>query len=274
MKLRTMTADELALVLDWAAEEGWNPGLEDVAPFHAADPEGFFVAEVDGAPVAAISVVNHSESFAFLGLYICRPAHRGLGVGHALWKHALEHAGDRTVGLDGVPAQQENYRRSGFVLAGETLRFEGAVAPQETPEIRKARPDELPLMADMEANANGYTKTRFSTAWLEPAATRTTLVHASGEAPKGFATFRKCRNGYKIGPLVAEDIDVAVALIGAVTHEGADRVVIDVPSDNAELTAYCRSLGMECAFNTARMYRGPAPKPGRTMRTIATLELG
>ena len=53
MTFRTADADEIALMLDWAADEGWNPGLDDAAAFRAADPDGFFVAEVDGEPVAA-----------------------------------------------------------------------------------------------------------------------------------------------------------------------------------------------------------------------------
>ncbi|NIP17093.1 MAG: N-acetyltransferase, partial [Xanthomonadales bacterium] len=50
-----MRRDELDTVLDWAAAEGWNPGLEDADAFYRADPDGFFIAEVDGAPAAAIS---------------------------------------------------------------------------------------------------------------------------------------------------------------------------------------------------------------------------
>src|SRR5690606_17979527 len=95
MNVRRMSGADLAAVLGWAADEGWNPGLADAGPFVAADPRGFFLAEVGGQPAAAISVVNHDDGFAFLGLYICRPAFRGQGVGHALWREALAHAGDR-----------------------------------------------------------------------------------------------------------------------------------------------------------------------------------
>ena len=66
LSCRTATLPEVVQMLDWAAEEGWNPGIDDAAAFYAADPEGFFVAEVDGQPVAAISVVNHSDAHAFL----------------------------------------------------------------------------------------------------------------------------------------------------------------------------------------------------------------
>ena len=40
MTVRLMTLADLAMVLDWAAAEGWNPGLDDAAAFLAADPEG------------------------------------------------------------------------------------------------------------------------------------------------------------------------------------------------------------------------------------------
>ena len=57
---------------------------------------GFLVRRVAGRPVSAISVVNHSESFAFLGLYLCHPDFRGRGHGLAIWNAGLAHAGART----------------------------------------------------------------------------------------------------------------------------------------------------------------------------------
>ena len=96
------------IVREWAAAEGWNPGLDDAPAFFAQDPEGFFLGRVDGEPVSAISVVNYSDAYAFLGFYLVRPDLRGLGHGLATWRAGLAHAGDRTVGLDGVPDQQDN----------------------------------------------------------------------------------------------------------------------------------------------------------------------
>ena len=40
MTCRLATRDEVAPILDWAADEGWNPGLDDAAACHAADPAG------------------------------------------------------------------------------------------------------------------------------------------------------------------------------------------------------------------------------------------
>ena len=39
LQIRSMKPEEIDLALDWAAAEGWNPGLHDAVPFRAADPE-------------------------------------------------------------------------------------------------------------------------------------------------------------------------------------------------------------------------------------------
>src|SRR6478735_2002601 len=93
--IRSMTGDDLALALDWAAAEGWNPGLGDANAFRAEDPDGFLMAFVGEEPAAAISVVRYGEAFAFLGLYIAAPAFRGQGIGWRLWQAGLAHAGNR-----------------------------------------------------------------------------------------------------------------------------------------------------------------------------------
>ena len=125
LAVRRMTEADLALALEWAAAEGWNPGLHDARSFYAADPQGFLLAELDGAPAGSVSAVRYGADFGFLGLYIVRPEFRGRGFGLKLWRAALDHLGDRIVGLDGVVAQQGNYRRSGFALAFRNIRQRG-----------------------------------------------------------------------------------------------------------------------------------------------------
>lgn len=274
--MRTASAAEVAEMLDWAADEGWNPGLDDAEGFCAADADGFFVAEVDGRIVAAISVVNHSPEIAFLGLYLCRPEYRGKGIGFALWKHALAHAGDRTVGLDGVAEQQANYAKSGFALAGSTTRYSGALAPAADPEVRPLAEGDAPALAVLDRAANGFDRPAFLAGWLATADSRWTMVLDEGGAPAGFATARLCREGVKIGPVIAPDAEAALRLVRAllVRAPGAQPVMLDLPQANAALAEALLSQGFAATFATARMYRGPAPEAGATLQAIATMELG
>ena len=123
-----MRPDEISIAIDWAAAEGWNPGLADAACFATVDPQGFLIGEIEGEVAATVSCVNYGANFAFLGFYIVRADLRGRGFGLRIWNAAIAHAGTRVIGLDGVVAQQQNYRKSGFELAYANIRYGGTVA--------------------------------------------------------------------------------------------------------------------------------------------------
>ena len=129
-EIRQLSLADVAELLLWAKAEGWNPGVDDAMPFHAADPAGFLGAFVNGRMAAGISAVASGPDFGFLGLYICHPDFRGRGYGRRVWEAGMVHLGDRTIGLDGVPAQQQNYRSMGFEPAYRTWRYSGRFVPK------------------------------------------------------------------------------------------------------------------------------------------------
>lgn len=276
--IRTATLADVTKMLDWAAQEGWNPGLDDAEAFFAADPGGFFVTERGGQLVACLSVVNHSDSFAFLGLYICHPEWRGQGLGYALWQHGLAHAGGRTVGLDGVAAQQENYARSGFVAVGATHRMAGAVAdlPQSAEAvILPLEAAQIPEAEALDQQAFGIARPGFLRAWLRDSATRRSFVQVAEGRLTGLVTARLCQSGCKVGPVIAADAEQAQGLAAhAARALGASEVILDVPDSQPALLAGLQERGFASDFATARMYRGPAPKGDATGQAVATLELG
>ncbi len=272
---RNATLKELDTILEWAALEGWNPGLEDAHAFFAADPKGFFVAtDQKDEPIASISVVNHTSDFAFLGLYIVTPAFRGKGTGFALWQHALDHAGGRTIGLDGVETQQENYRISGFKSAGGTTRFTGHCKGQQRETIRKANEEDFKHLVWLEGRASGVEKPKYLTAWFSNTATRTTFVLETQNEITGFATIRACRSGSKIGPLVATDATVARHLISHAATKFDGPVTVDAPNTATGLKQICHQLGLEPGFQTARMYKGELLDTRPGFFAVTTLELG
>jgi GNAT superfamily N-acetyltransferase len=206
--VRNMTEADLALALEWAAAEGWNPGLHDANCFYAADPEGFFLAELDGAPIGCASAVRYSSGFGFLGLYIVKAEHRGKGFGLELWRAALDHLADRVIGLDGVVAQQDNYRKSGFQLAFRNIRqkgWGGGAAPSGLTYLA-AIPIEEILRYD--ETAFPASRAKFLKSWIgQPQAVSVGVV--DGGRLKGYGVLRACREGFKIGPLFADEEETA-----------------------------------------------------------------
>lgn len=264
LQIRTLAREEMALPMEWAAREGWNPGLYDADCFYAADPAGFLVGELGGEPIGCISAVRYGEEFGFIGLYIVQPEFRGRGYGIQLWRAAMERLAGRNVGLDGVIAQQANYARSGFHLVFRNVRYQGVVervasdglprgivATSAVPFAELAAYDRTIFPASREA---------FLSAWLEqPEAGGFAAVE--GDALRGYAVVRRSQLGWKIGPLAADDLPTARRLYdAAVLHAGAGATLfLDVPATNDAARQLAEELAMTPAFETARMYTGAAP---------------
>jgi len=78
-KIRNATREEVDIMVDWAAKEGWNPGLYDANCFYSQDPNGFFVGLLDGKIISTVSAVRYDNTYGFLGFYIVKPQFRGKG---------------------------------------------------------------------------------------------------------------------------------------------------------------------------------------------------
>jgi len=282
LTISPMSSADLDVAIDWAAQEGWNPGLHDAAAFRAADPDGFLMARLAGEPVASISAVRYGRDFGFIGLYIVRPAHRGQGFGWATWQAGMAHLRGRTIGLDGVIAQQDNYRKSGFTLLHRNIRHEGRAVPADAP--RHVADTQIVTLASLDFDRiNAYDRRffpagriAFLTHWIrQPGALALALLKHDTLA--GYGIIRPCRSGYKIGPLFASNESDADHLLRALYgHVAADApIFLDVPECNPAALRLARQHAMQPMFETARMYTGMPP--GMALEHtfgITTFELG
>ena len=96
--VRPMVRAELDLAVDWAADEGWNPGLHDAGAFWTTDSNGFFAGMLDNRMIGCISAVRYGDSYGFIGFYIVSPEYRGQGRGLQLWNRAVDFLAGRTIG--------------------------------------------------------------------------------------------------------------------------------------------------------------------------------
>lgn len=277
LQIRSLRPEEITVAVDWAAAEGWNPGLADAACFAIPDAQGFFVGEIDGEPVATVSCINYDDRFAFLGFYIVREPFRGAGHGLRIWNAAIAHAGTRVIGLDGVVAQQENYRKSGFELAYANIRYGGHVAAPPKLSAEVVALDKIPFAIVEADDATVFPARRsaFLRAWINtPGHVGRALLRDGRLAAWG--VIRPCRTGCKIGPLVADDRAAAEAVMQALLGSaGGGEVFLDVPAINPDAVALANELGLKPVFETARMYTGPIP-PLRIDRIfgVTSFELG
>ncbi len=262
----------MPFIMHLAKQEGWNPGRHDAACFFQADPQGFFIGELNGEPIGCIAAVSYGTAFGFIGLYIVAPGFRGRGYGYQLWRTAIDHLSHRTIGLDGVVEQQENYRKSGFQRFYRNIRFQGPIERSGNEQCVDVHEVPFEQLIAYDFSIFNYPRQAFLQAWVQH---RGLAVVSKGQL-LGYGIIRPCVTGWKIGPLFADSSEIAKALYAGLSFKaGEGPVFLDVPEINREALALAESFQMKKVFETARMYTDtPLQKNLSKIFGVSTFELG
>lgn len=279
--MRAMTRAELDTLVEWAANEGWNPGINDADIFWDTDPDGFIAAELDGELIGGGSIVSYDGRFGFMGLFIIRPDHRSQGLGRPLWFHRRNLLTSRlqapaTIGMDGVFAMQAFYAQGGFVLSHRDLRFEG-IGTAASPADVVVDLREVPFAELSRYDAAHFPAPRahFLKSWIAQPGSRSLGAVIDGVL-RGYGVIRRCRHGFKIGPLFAADARTADALFCSLGDFASGKpIFLDVPENNPQAVALAQRHGLGEVFGCARMYYGPPPPLSHDeIYGVTTFELG
>lgn len=286
ISVRPMRRTEVDALVDWAALEGWNPGLHDADIFWANDADAFVAAQLGDEVIGGGAITSYGGQYGFMGFFIVRPEYRGNGLGDQLWHARLERLQQRTddgatIGMDGVFDMQSYYARGGFKFSHRNLRYQadishGWAADVECPaQITPLAQIPFEAVAAYDRRCFGVPRDAFLSRWIEqPQATALGWVE-NGEL-KAYGVLRRCREGAKIGPLFADSGDIARALFTQLAAAGAGGpVFLDAPENNAAAMALVSGFGMTEVFGCARMYIGDPPDTENDcIFGITTFELG
>lgn len=276
--IKVMTKEEVNIAVDWAAQEGWNPGLNDAHNYYQADPHGFLIGHLGDEAIATISVVKYDNDFAFLGFYIVKPEYRGKGYGMQIWQAGLNYLKGCNIALDGVLDQQANYKKSGFKFAYSNIRFAGAGGgkfPTNNDIIELAN---LPFAAIGTYEKPFFPAVRadFLRSWISQPNSQALGILDKGKLA-GYGVIRACREGFKIGPLYANTPQLAESLFLALKASASEEetIYLDVPNVNQVAVALAQRHSMAPVFETARMYTHQQPDiPLDKVFGVTSFEIG
>ena len=260
LDIRKMSRGEIEFAIGMAVAEGWNPGIHDGELFYEADNEGFFIAEVEGKPIGCASAVAYDDSYGFFGLYVVKPEFRKRGIGMKLTEKCLEYLEDRNIGLDGVVENEKKYQQvMKFRSSYSNLRFEGRGGGKVPDGLMKILEVPFEKLLAYDRKMFPVPRSGFLEKWVNQPDSYAFAALEAGDL-KGYGVIRKCRIGYKIGPLFADDQDTAEKIFRALKASVPEETIyLDVPEPNKKAMEIAKRYHMNVMFKTIRMYSRKEP---------------
>jgi GNAT superfamily N-acetyltransferase len=260
--LRGIREGDLDTITKWMEEEGWTPGEYDVAIYFKAFKEKFVVAvkpESPDIPLGCILIPQYGQDAAFLGLFMVAKDKRRIGLGRAVWDAATEQLSTRDTTLYAVEAQVERYEKAGFVIVGDTIRYQSRENPERpsensTPIIYDIPREELRSLATLRPQdgddekkrewrelcnnlTNWLTESKYCTKHVNADFIDSLLSHngvtaviktGSGNAIKGLATLRPCRGGdYRLSMFASDEksaMELAIQVMREINFDAYRRI--------------------------------------------------
>lgn len=273
-----MSSKEVQIAIDWAAEEGWNPGLQDAKCFYQANPQGMFIGKLGNQAIACASAMKYDNQLAHFGLYLVKKEFRHQGYGFQVTQARLAYVSGCNIGLDGVIEMADIYGRIGFVTQFRNHRYivqpsSSSITANNIVAVNKVNFDDL---VNYDAAIFSALRKQFLKAWIS-AETHHAVAYVKNNKLLGYGVIRQCVQNYKIGPLFADSLEVAIDITEALmTKIKNNFAFIDIPEINLQTKILIDHFNMRFAdFACERMYTKGLPTADfAKVYGITTLELG
>jgi GNAT superfamily N-acetyltransferase len=243
---------------------GWNQTLGDIRRLIDYEPEGCFIAELDGEPVGTISTTSYGTALAWIGMMLVHPDYRRRGIARSLMTAALDYLGKRSVScikLDATPLGQPLYEQLGFQAEWEFQRWERAGdGVAEFPASGTLSPE----LVELDRRAFGVDRSKWLLGVASVCRVFTTECTFGMLRPGSAATY--------LGPVVSDCATEVEPLIVQMLSTALGRMFWDIPRSNEAAEQMAARLGFEPVRQLLRMWKGSPLVEGRPDLQFALLD--
>lgn len=271
--LRTLTADDLPAAQRWVHQAGWNQTPQDWLRLLDYQPEGCFVATLDGRPVGSVTTTCYGTGLAWIGMMLVDRNDRGRGIATALMRHSiayLQQCGVRSIYLDATDQGRPVYERLGFQPRWSFHRWEGsgraeadAGSTMPRPLVQTTAQQAVVNRAALALDCIAFGADRAD--WLQRLAKDSVVVSADD----GYGMLRPGRLASYLGPVTADNDAAAKAIVRQLVQRARGPIFWDVPSPNRAAQRLAQSLGFQPVRSLLRMAIGEAEPPPRLTSQFA-----
>src|SRR5690242_7692411 len=229
MNLRVMTSADIPAGMRLKDLAGWNQTAEDWQRFLQSSPDGCFVAESEGAVCGTATTIIYEDRFAWIGMVLVDPKHRGQGIGTRLLERTIEYLDARGIPamkLDATPQGKPIYEKLGFVTEYEIERWTLQRQAGVPPELHGVKPD-FDENAKLDRMVFGADR-RTLLASVNQNAPQFTLAIRRGDEVAAYSFGRRGTRADHLGPWMAGDEHAAREILDEfLLRSGRDTIFVD-----------------------------------------------
>lgn len=241
VQLRQLTSNDLPFCNKLINQAGWNQTDKDWQRIMLLNPEGCFIARLNGTNVGTIAYTIFSQNpenmcspVAWISMVLVDKKFRGQGIGQVMFSMVMRKLSDMEVGtvrLDATPMGLKIYSKFGFEKEYELIRLirDAAYPERSVSSLPKTGCDPIQL-AWLDGKYTGTYRYPLIQALADELLTG--IMHQRGEKDtvSGYVAWRPGRTAWQIGPCIAEDPEQGNQLLGkALEQLSGQRVIIDIP---------------------------------------------
>ncbi len=271
IRFSVLRSAHLVDAVSMSTAEGWNQTFADWSRIVRLSPAGCFAAYHDERLIGTVSTTPYGRDLAWIGMMIVHPHFRGVGVGAALMRHALDEAGARGIAcikLDATPAGHPLYESLGFVSESEIQRWQGVPSatlfgedthspdtdtPTNVPESDQSRA----AIYALDHAAHGAHRMQLLDELLTDYSHGPVIMRSPNNDVEGFVLARPGRAATYVGPMIATRERVVEPLLDRMfTRLAGQQVCIDLHADRWLRGDMLEARGLRRTRDLSRMRLG------------------
>jgi GNAT superfamily N-acetyltransferase len=274
--IERLAPDDAEVLCALSIEAGWNQVAADWRLMLSLG-QGFGVKGEEGRWVASALALPLGPHISWISMLLVTGPARGQGLGTRLLSRCVEEveATDRCAGLDATELGRPIYHTRGFhdLLAlsrwviGAGAR--DAVAPPPDVTIRTAGVADAARVADYDYPRSGFERGAILAHLLERAPALARIAEDEDGSIAGYALGRDGHRAMHVGPVVARDDAVGLALLSSAMGATEGPLIADVPDGHARVRRWLEEQGGSVPRGYVRMLRGDSAPIGDPARVFA-----
>lgn len=277
MQIRPLKLEELNFAHYLTKIEKWGTTRQELEELFNTDPQGFFIAHINGEPVGIVTSINYN-SFGFIGNLIVIKEFRDQGIGNELMKKAigyLKSSNNKTIMLDAVPSVVPLYENLGFISICRSLRLKTTLKSKSLSSFVTNMSDrDLTSIINLDlkhfkGDRSEFIKRRYSQNY-----NYCFVIKRSGYIKGYLMAFPKNKLLF-VGPWIVDTEEPnPLILLESLVYKKKTKLIIGILESNHKALALLKSLSFKIFNYSIRMYLGDPYIPSNGIIAIAGPDRG